>query len=126
MAGKLKFSTAEFHDRVLVSVTGEVGVAAENQFREALASAISQETPCLVVDLADVPFMASAGVGVLMGIRSVLSARGGTLVVSSACPAVARVLEVTGASALIPVAAEPGQATTECGPPAPISGPVAR
>jgi len=116
MAGKLKFSTAEFHDRVLVSVTGEVGVAAENQFREALASAISQETPCLVVDLADVPFMASAGVGVLMGIRAVLAARGASLVLASPQPAVARVLEVTGAADLIPVAAAPERAATECEP----------
>ena len=116
MAGKLKFSIAEFHDRVLVSVTGEIGVAAEDQFREALASAISQETPCLVVDLAGVPFMASAGVGVLMGIRAVLTARGASLVLSSPQPAVARVLEVTGAADLIPVAAAPEHAATECEP----------
>jgi anti-sigma B factor antagonist len=116
MAGKLKFSTAELQDRVLVSVTGEIGVAAENQFREALASAISQETPCLVVDLADVPFMASAGVGVLMGIRAILAARGASLVLASPRPAVARVLEVTGAADLIPVAADPEHAATECEP----------
>jgi anti-sigma B factor antagonist len=122
---KLTFSVAEFSDHVRVSVTGEIGVASEDQFREVLVSALKPEPRCLVVDLADVPFMASAGVGVLMGIRRVLSARGGTLVVSSPCPPVARVLEVTGAADLIPVAAEPEQATTECGPPAPISGPVA-
>jgi anti-sigma B factor antagonist len=116
MAGKLRFAVAEFSDRVLVSVTGEIGVAAEDQFREALASAVSQEPPCLVVDLADVPFMASAGVGVLLGIRAVLAARGGSLVLSSPRPAVARVLEVTGAADLIPVAADPENAATECEP----------
>ena len=116
MAGKLKFAVAEFQDRVLVSVTGEIGVAAEDQFREALVSAISRETPCLVVDLAGVPFMASAGVGVLMGIRAVLAARGSSLVVSAPQPAVARVLEVTGAADLIPVAADPAKAAIECEP----------
>ena len=116
MAGKLKFSTAEFPDHVLVSVTGEIGVAAEDQFREALTSALSQETPCLVVDLAEVPFMASAGVGVLMGIRAVLAARGASLVLSAPQPAVARVLEVTGAADLIPVAEDPAKAATECDP----------
>ena len=116
MAGKPKFAVAEFSDRVLVSVAGEIGVAADDQFREALVSAISQETPCLVVDLADVPFMASAGVGVLMGIRAVLAARGASLVLSSPRPAVARVLEVTGAAELIPVVADPAKAATECEP----------
>jgi len=106
MADKLSFAVAEFPDHVLVSVTGEIGVTDEDRFREVLASALSQEPARLVVDLADVPFMASAGVGVLMGIRSVLAARGGSLVLSSLRPAVARVLEVTGAAELIPVAAE--------------------
>jgi anti-sigma B factor antagonist len=101
---------------VLVAVTGEIGVGQEGQFREALASALKDEPPCLVVDLAEVPFMASAGVGVLMGIRSVLTARGGSLVLSSPCPAVTRMLEVTGASDLIPVAPGPGQAATDCAP----------
>jgi anti-sigma B factor antagonist len=116
MADKLGFSVAEFPDHVLVSVTGEVGAAAEDQFREALVSALRQEPQCLVVDLAEVPFMVSSGVGVLLGIRGVLAARGGSLVVSSPCPAVARVLEVTGATDLIPVAANAEKATTECAP----------
>jgi anti-sigma B factor antagonist len=113
-ADKLSFSVAEFPDHVLVSVTGEIGVAAEDQFREALGSALRQEPSRLVVDLADVPFMASAGVGVLLGIRSVLAARGGSLVLSSLRPAVARVLEVTGAAELIPVAADAEKAV-RCG-----------
>ena len=104
MAGQLSISVAEFPDHVLVSVSGEIGVTAEEQFREALGSALSQETPRLVVDLAEVPFMASAGVGVLLGIRAVLAARGASLVLASPSPAVARVLEVTGAADLIPVA----------------------
>jgi anti-anti-sigma factor len=114
MAGRLRFSVAEFPDHVLVSVSGEIGVNAEHQFREVLASALSQETPCLVVDLAEVPFMASAGVGVLLGIRAVLAARGASLVLSSPQQAVARVLEVTGAADLIPVAGDAERATTEC------------
>jgi anti-sigma B factor antagonist len=116
MTAKLKFSVSEFPDRVLVAVTGEIGVTAEDQFREALTSALSQETPCLVVDLAGVPFMASAGVGVLMGIRAVLAARDASLVLCSLSPAVARVLEVTGAADLIPVAADPKDAATDCEP----------
>ena len=115
MTGKPAFSVAEFSDHVLVSVTGEIGVAAEDRFREVLVSALKTEPLCLVVDLAGVPFMASAGVGVLLGIRSVLSARGGSLVLSSPCPAVARVLEVTGAAELIPVATET-EAAAECVP----------
>lgn len=126
MADKLKFSVAEFSDRVQVSVAGEIGVAAEDKFREALTSALSQDTPCLVVDLADVPFMASAGVGVLMGIRAVLVARGASLVLSSLSPPVARVLEVTGAADLIPIAADPEDATTACEPEQPQSAPIPR
>jgi anti-sigma B factor antagonist len=116
MADKLRFSITERPDHVLVSVTGEIGATAENQFREALVSALRPEPLCLVVDLAQVPFMASSGVGVLLGIRGVLAARGGSLVLSSPCPAVARVLEVTGATDLIPVADHAEKAVTECAP----------
>jgi anti-anti-sigma regulatory factor len=51
-----------------------------------------------------------------MGIRAVLAARGASLVLSAPRPAVARVLEVTGAADLIPVAEDPAKAATECEP----------
>jgi len=85
MGDQLSFSVLESSDRVLVSVTGEIAAGAEHQFREALVAALKPEPRRLVIDLAGVPFMASAGVGVLMGIRAVLTSRGGSLVLLSPC-----------------------------------------
>ena len=69
----------------------------------ALASVISCGALRVVVDLARVTFMASAGVGVLMGTHRVLAAQGGSLVLASPSPAAGRVLFLVGLDQVIPV-----------------------
>jgi len=72
-------------------------------FRDQLASVISGGARRVVVDLARVTFMASAGVRVLMGTHRVLAAQGGSLVLVSPSPAAGRVLSLAGVDQVIPV-----------------------
>jgi anti-sigma B factor antagonist len=90
---------------VVVSVAGEVDAGSEQDFRDGLASAVSDGAQHVVVDLARVDFMASAGLGVLLGVRRVLADGGRRLVLASARGDVAQVLAITGVSAVIPMAA---------------------
>jgi anti-sigma B factor antagonist len=88
---------------VVVSVAGEIDMATAAQFREQLASVISGGARRVVVDLARVTFMASAGVAVLAGTHRVLAAQGGSLVLASPSPAAGRVLSLAGVDQVIPV-----------------------
>jgi anti-anti-sigma factor len=77
--------------------------SATRMFRERLASVICGGARQVVVDLARVTFMASAGVAVLMGMHRVLAGQSGSLVVAAPSPAVGRVLSLVGLDQVIPV-----------------------
>jgi len=112
----LNFSVSDGPGYVVVSVAGEIDAGTEEQFRDALTSALSRGALRLVVDLAAVPFMASAGIGVLMGVRRVLADEGGRLALASPHGEVAQVLTLTGVSQVIPVTASVTDAVACLGP----------
>ena len=97
----------------VVSVAGEIDAGTEQRFRDGLTSVLSDGAVRVVVDLSGVTFMASAGIGVLMGVRRVLSDSGGLLVLASPHGEVAQVLSMTGVSAVIPVAASVPEAVAQ-------------
>jgi anti-sigma B factor antagonist len=96
---------------VVVSVAGEVDASTEQAFRDGLASVLADGTQRVVVDLGQVTFMASAGIGVLMGARRVLAEGGGMLVLAAPHGDISQVLTMTGVSDVIPVAATVPDAT---------------
>ena len=80
---------------------GELDAYTVGQFREALVELAA--TPRLLIDLSDVPFMDSAGLGALIGgIRRAREAEGD---VSVACsrPTLTRLLHTTGFDRIVPV-----------------------
>ena len=89
----------------MISVAGELDASTEQQLRDNLAAVLSEGVTRVVVDLGGVAFMASAGLGILTGTRRVLADSGGVLVLAAAHGDVAQVLEMTGVSGVIPVAA---------------------
>lgn len=90
-------------DYILVTLTGECDLTTGRDLRDVLTSAVSCRTQRLIVDVSRLAFMDSTGMQVLLGVRSVLAVRGGTLALVSPQPVVARVLQVTGADQMIPV-----------------------
>jgi anti-sigma B factor antagonist len=100
----LTFQVREGPGYAVVAVAGEIDAGTESRFRDALTSVLSRGVLRLVVDLSGVPFMASAGIGVLMGVRRVLMDSDGQLALASPHGEVAQVLKLTGVSEVIPVA----------------------
>ncbi len=66
-------------DRTVVDVTGEIDVYTAPALREELASLIDAEHTNLVVDLSQVLFMDSTGLGVLVGALKKVRTLGGDL-----------------------------------------------
>lgn len=80
---------------------GELDAYTVGQFREVLAELAS--VPRLLIDLSEVPFMDSAGLGALIGgIRRAREAEGEVAVACSR-PTLTRLLHTTGFDRIVPV-----------------------
>lgn len=88
-------------DHTICQPIGELDAYSVAQFREALASVA--DAPRLLIDLSEVPFMDSAGLGALIGgIRKVRDADGDVAVACSR-PTLTRLLHTTGFDRIVPV-----------------------
>jgi anti-sigma B factor antagonist len=94
----------EVHDEgthMICRPVGELDTFSVPAFREALAAMV--RTPRLLIDLSEVPFMDSAGLGALIGgIRRVREADGDVAVACSR-PTLTRLLHTTGFDRIVPV-----------------------
>ena len=87
---------------------GELDAYTVSQFREVLAELAS--SPRLLIDLSEVPFMDSAGLGALIGgIRRAREAEGEVTVACSR-PTLTRLLHTTGFDRIVPVTETVGEA----------------
>lgn len=87
----------------LIALAGECDLNTGRQLRDVLTSEVSRGARRVILDLSRLSFMDSTGMQIVLGSRTVLAVRGGTLALVSPQPVVARVLELTGAAELIPV-----------------------
>jgi anti-sigma B factor antagonist len=97
----LDIEVLEDGGHTLCRPVGELDAYTVGQFREALSSVAT--SPRLLIDLSQVPFMDSAGLGALIGgIRRVREA-GGEVAVSCSRPTLTRLLHTTGFDRIVPV-----------------------
>jgi anti-sigma B factor antagonist len=87
----------------IVAVAGEIDLHSAPTFRDELIAAIAEHSPRLVVDLTEVTFLDSSGVGVLVGaLRRARAQRGWVRLVAPARGA-RRVLEITQLDRVFPI-----------------------
>ncbi len=77
----------------VVTLAGELDLATGRGLADTLADIAG---PTVVVDLADVTFMDSSGIGALVRARQRISARGSSMIISRPQPRVAKTLEIMG------------------------------
>ena len=82
----------------VVSVSGEVDVSNADQLRDAVNAHLADGAPTLVVDLSQVPYIDSTGIGVLVGAAHRASEQDVLLKVARPQKNVARVLGLLGVS----------------------------
>ena len=83
-------------DAACVLVEGEVDVSNADELRNAVDAAIVLDAPEVTVDLSQVPYIDSTGIGVLVGAAHRATDAGKKLVVASPQKNVARVLGLLG------------------------------
>jgi anti-sigma B factor antagonist len=97
-------------DYTLCRPVGELDAYTVSQFREALGGLAT--TKYLLIDLSEVPFMDSAGLGALIGgIRRAREA-GGDVAVACSRPTLTRLLHTTGFDRIVSVTETVEQAAT--------------
>lgn len=100
---KLTVSTSERDDVVVVTVSGEVDVYTAPQLRSALEDRIAAGQTALVIDLEDVGFIDSTGLGVLVGRLKIVRKIGGWLSVVCTNERILRLFAITGLDKVLPV-----------------------
>lgn len=88
---------------VVVNVQGEVDVYTAPKLREEIHRQMDDGATTVIVDLADVAYMDSSGLGVLIGALKRARENEGDMVVASANPRITRILDVTGLSKIFNV-----------------------
>jgi stage II sporulation protein AA (anti-sigma F factor antagonist) len=90
-------------EQAVMCVGGELDVATAMLLQHHLATQLGQGRRHLVIDLAEVPFMDSSGLNIILRAMNETRATGGSLRLAAPAPPVRRVLELTGVTLTIPV-----------------------
>lgn len=89
-------TTEEWFGRTaVISVAGVLDMLTSPQLEKAISAAIGKDPAALIVDLSNVRFLASAGMGVLVAARDRTAGKAGFAVVACG-PATSRPLEIVG------------------------------
>ena len=89
-------------NRVTAAITGDIDHHAARGLREELDDVISRSRPeLLIIDMENVGFMDSSGIGLILGRMRAVRANGGELLIKNARRDIAEVIKISGLSQLI-------------------------
>ncbi len=107
----LEFASRRIGPDAVVAVRGEIDNATAPQLRGALLAALDSDTRRIVVDLSEIDFVDSSGLGALVGARKQADQSGATLVIVCPKPHVRRLFEISRLDAVLPLYDELAAAT---------------
>jgi anti-sigma B factor antagonist len=108
---ELSLTTRETQGALVVDVAGEIDVYTSPKLRERLVGLVNDGAMNLVVNLEDVEFIDSTGLGVLVGVLKRIRTRGGSLGLVCHQDALLRVFTITGLEKVFSIYASTDEAT---------------
>lgn len=99
----LSLTTRVVNDRTVVEVAGEVDVYTAPKLREVFIDLVAQGTYHIVVDMEQVEFLDSTGLGVLVGGLKRVRAHDGTLRLVCTQDRILKIFRVTGLTKVFPL-----------------------
>ena len=100
--GHLRFDVRAEADATVVAIEGEIDLYTSPEIREQVGG-LARPGRNVVIDLTDVGFLDSTGLGSLVWARKRVQQDGGELVVVGPQPHIRRVLEISGVSRVVPI-----------------------
>lgn len=92
----LRVSSTTDQDAAVVVADGEIDLSSVNLLRDAVTTAVAAGVRSLTIDLADVTYIDSSGLGMLVGAHKRMTATGGSLTVRCGQQRVLRLFRLTG------------------------------
>lgn len=92
---------------VVVQVSGEIDISSAPRLREAIVGVLAEGRTQIAVDLREVDFLDSTGLGVLVGGLKRARSAGGELRVISTSPRIAKVFAITGLDGIFQIVEQP-------------------
>lgn len=99
----LEMEVLEQQGASVLVVHGQIDVHTAPRLREQLVELVTQGARRIVVDLNDVDFLDSTGLGVLVGVLKRVRTHDGELVLACQRPRVLKVFEITGLTSVFPI-----------------------
>ena len=93
---ELQITSADRNGMPVVSLVGELDNYSSPRVRTLLTELLAPESPTVILDLSQLEYIDSAGLGVLVGGLKIASSCSGTLALVNPSPAIVHVLKVTG------------------------------
>ena len=94
----MEIKTTTEGTRLTIAVSGRVDTVTAPELAAALKFG---DATCVVIDLANVPYMSSAGLRLLLAAHKTMSAKGGELQIANVQAAVREVFDITGFSDIL-------------------------
>jgi anti-sigma B factor antagonist len=91
----------------IVVLSGDLDLATAPKLRQRLADLADCDVIDLVIDLANLGFMDSSGISVIVGTYEHLKLRGGSLVIRNANPMAIKIFQITGLMEYLSVTGAP-------------------
>ena len=99
----LRVDSSAEADTATITAAGEIDLATVTSLRDAITRAMQQGARHLTVDLDEVTYLDSSGLGTLIGAHKRLVSSGGTLTIRCAQARVLRLLTITGVDRVLTV-----------------------
>ena len=109
---ELAITTRAIDDHTVVSVAGEIDVYTAPQLREKLIDLVDAGDHRIVVDMREVEFLDSTGLGVLVGTLKRVNSAHGSLSLVCAQERILKIFRITGLERVFTIAASVEDAVT--------------
>jgi anti-sigma B factor antagonist len=102
----VKVDINELGDKIIVSVAGEIDAYTAPKLREALVPLTNKPNPNIIVNLKNVSYMDSTGLGVFVGLLKAVRKEGGQLKLVELTDRLERLFSITGLSDIIDISSK--------------------
>ena len=100
----MEIKTTKKLENIIADLYGEIDQSCTESIKDAIqAELMAQGAKNLVINLRNVTFMDSSGIGMILGRYKYLKSSGGKLVICGAGMNLRRILSVSGVSGIVPI-----------------------
>ncbi len=103
---ELAINTKPAVEKYVIAVAGEVDISNADKLRTAVDMALEQPCEAIALDLSEVPYIDSTGIGVLVGAAHRAEERGKGFAVERVQPNVLRIVQLLGVDQEISISGE--------------------